>query len=37
MNTVEEVSRRKAEEMGLDMDEYCKRAFNYVGEGHTLE
>ena len=37
MNTVEEVSRRKAEEMGLDMDEYCKRAFNYVGKGHTNE
>jgi heterodisulfide reductase subunit C len=37
MNTVEEVSRRKAEEMGLDMDEYCKRAFNYVGKGHTIE
>ena len=37
MNTVEEVSRRKAEEMGLDMDEYCKRAFNYASEGHTNE
>ncbi|MDD2595272.1 MAG: 4Fe-4S dicluster domain-containing protein [Bacteroidales bacterium] len=34
MKVVEEASKRKAEEMGLSMEEYEKRAFNVTGTQH---
>ena len=34
---VEEFSRRKAEEMGLSMEEYAKNAFEYSSDKHFNE
>lgn len=34
MEAVEEASRRKAREMGLDMEEYCEQIYNHSGDQH---
>jgi heterodisulfide reductase subunit C len=34
MEAVEEASRRKAEEMGLTMEQYCEKIYNETSDKH---